>query len=139
MLINATPSLEQIRWYVTAAMNVFETLEPDYARQRSRDYLSSLLEYLSAFDHAKDLFVSRVAPIEFGLRVEFPLRDHSIEHPLSFDLKPAHSHLKASDSFAPSTIKQDMGMQFQKGAVPPELNGDASFNSVTDHGVSDCR
>lgn len=54
MIVKISPSLEQIRWHVQAALNGFETLDPASAAECAKSELRALILYLDALDNTDD-------------------------------------------------------------------------------------
>jgi hypothetical protein len=59
------PSIEQIKWYVQAALNGFETLDLETAAEVAQSKLRALLRYCEAFDNTnKALAVSLASGVK---------------------------------------------------------------------------
>ena len=76
MIAKVVPSIEQVKWYVKAALNGFETLELETAAEMAQGNLRGLLAYLEAFDNADNsVAVSFVGGVEQVIVFEGFVRD----------------------------------------------------------------
>lgn len=68
MLVRASISPEQIRWYAEGALGCWDTLNPETAAHECQRTLRALLDYLSSVDGAQDVVVT------IDERTEIPVR-----------------------------------------------------------------
>jgi hypothetical protein len=73
--ITIIPSARQIRYYLDLAISAFDTLPPEVAIRINLAALRRCQQYLDSLDHAANIEVSRVVPVESGVRVEFVGRE----------------------------------------------------------------
>ena len=75
MQITIAPNARQIRYFVSCAMNAFDTLPIESAVETARSDLRQLLFYLDALDNGKTLVVGGISAIEGGVRIKSDARD----------------------------------------------------------------
>jgi len=129
MLYNATPSIRQVRWYARAALSVYRTLELPLASERSRAYIEGLLEYLDAFDFAKDLVVASISRTEAGIRFEVSALHDGTKQMACLNLFPVAGsesnpcdHIQPVPSLEINMLAEEDGLYFDRSGWQ-EVNG----------------
>jgi hypothetical protein len=74
MKINITPNTDQIRFYAKSALNVWDVLPPDLARENVISSMTALLRYLDACDNGNGVVVVGIGKVERGVRLEVSRR-----------------------------------------------------------------
>lgn len=123
MKIDIRPNTEQIRTYARSALDVWDVLPPDLARENAIASMKALLRYLDACDNGGGRVVLGIRKIERGIRLEISGRDGQI-----VDLKDRYaddyavSHHPGDGQVAVLSDVEDMGPQGNGCAADLELD-----------------